>query len=92
MQERAFGGLDRESPTFLWSAPAEWSRWNVSLKLAVAPAEPAESRRPNDHISIFDEGRGVLADWASLKAGDPYTDRMRFVFTMVLVMFMFVGL
>jgi hypothetical protein len=24
------------------SAPAEWSRWNVSLRLAVAPAWPAE--------------------------------------------------
>jgi hypothetical protein len=23
-------------------APAEWSRWNVSLRLAVAPAWPAE--------------------------------------------------
>jgi hypothetical protein len=25
-----------------WSAPAERSRWNVSLRLAVAPAWPAE--------------------------------------------------
>ena len=25
-----------------WSAPAEWSRWNVSLRLAVALAWPAE--------------------------------------------------
>jgi hypothetical protein len=24
------------------SAPAEWSSWNVSLRLAVAPARPAE--------------------------------------------------
>jgi len=26
---------------WVWSAPAEWSRWNVSLRLAVAPAWPA---------------------------------------------------
>jgi len=29
-------------PRANWSAPAEWSRWNVSLGLAVAPAWPAE--------------------------------------------------
>jgi hypothetical protein len=29
----------------LWSAPAEWSRWNVSLRLAVAPAGPGGAGR-----------------------------------------------
>src|SRR5262245_25042308 len=31
-----------------WSGPAEWSRWNVSLRFAVARAWPAEQSRSSN--------------------------------------------
>src|SRR5262249_23572219 len=42
-----FGGSDRPQPSVRGQviSPAEWSRWNVSLRLAVAPAWPGGAGR-----------------------------------------------
>src|SRR5215831_4173309 len=50
-----------------WSAPAEWPRWNVSLRFAVARAWPAEQSRssntelgtPGTRFAFYMPDRGV---------------------------------